>query len=233
VATIVGWDTATSDLAVAVTRDGEVVEDRLLAGAASGRPRHASALLAEVELVVERAGGWGRVDTIATGIGPGSFTGVRVGLATARALAQALAKPITPVGTLDALARGIREAPESRDREALAVLDARRGQAFAALYGPDGEEHWAPLVAAPEELAERVGELARSPVAAGSGALRFRSELEAAGAEVPGGSDSAHRVWARHLCLLAEGDAPSPADSIRPIYLRPPDAELWLERDAR
>ena len=80
-------------------------------------------------------------------------------MATARALAQALAKPVVPVGTLQALARGIGEHTRARARARLAVLDARREQAFAALYGPGDEELWPPLVALPGELAERVAAL--------------------------------------------------------------------------
>jgi tRNA threonylcarbamoyladenosine biosynthesis protein TsaB len=232
VATVIGWDTATDDLAVAATRDGTPIEERLLAAGPGERPPHASVLLVEVESVVDRVGGWHRVDVIGVGIGPGSFTGLRIGLATARALAQALAKPVVGVGTLAALSRALCERALAEGRVALSALDARRGQAFAALYDPDGTEVWPPLVATPDDLAARVGSLARPPLAAGSGAIRFRPELEAAGAEVLPESDSAHRVSGRHLCQLAEAGTASPPDSITPIYLRPPDAELWLERDS-
>jgi tRNA threonylcarbamoyladenosine biosynthesis protein TsaB len=227
---IVGWDTATSDLAVAATRVADVLWERRLEAQPGGRPRHATELLAEVESAVDRAGGWQGVGAIAVGVGPGSFTGLRIGLATARALAQALAKPVHAVGTLAVLGRGLRE--RAGGRHGLAVLDASRGQAFAALYGPAGEVVWPPLVATPEQLAERVASLAAPLLAAGSGAVRFRRQLEAAGAEVPPESDPVHRVSGRHLCLLAEAGVPSPPDSIRPIYLRPPDAELWRKRDA-
>jgi tRNA threonylcarbamoyladenosine biosynthesis protein TsaB len=230
VSTIVGWDTATDDLAVAATRGGETITDRCLAPRSGERPRHAGELLVEVEAAADRAGGWGRVDAIAVGVGPGSFTGLRIGLATARALGQALGLPVIPVPTLKALGRGILD--HAAGRRALAVLDARRGQAFAALYERSGGEVWPALVAGPDELAARVRSLPMHPVAAGSGAVRFRPELEAAGAEIPPESNSAHRVSGRHLCLLAETGTPSPPDAIRPIYLRPPDAELWRERDA-
>jgi tRNA threonylcarbamoyladenosine biosynthesis protein TsaB len=228
---VLGFDTATDDVAVAATRDGDVLDERRIAAPPGERPRHATALLAEVESVADAAGGWARVEAIAVGIGPGSFTGLRIGLATARALAQALAKPVVPVGTLAALARGIEEGIGAADSATLPVLDARRGQAFAALYGPGGEEIWAPAVEAPDELADRLKALGRMPLAAGSGAIRFRSELEAAGAEVLADPVGAHRISARHVCLLAEGGSPARPESIEPIYLRPPDAELWLERD--
>ena len=228
---ILGFDTATSDVAVAATRNGAPFDERVMAAQAGERPRHATALLGEIESVVQRAGGWEDVGAIAVGVGPGSYTGLRIGIATARGLAQALAKPVVPVGTLAALAEGMDEDAEARDRARLAVLDARRGQAFAALYEANGREVWPPLVATPAELAERVSTLSRPLMAAGSGAIRFRKELEVAGVEIPPESESAHRISARHVCLLGGAGKPSPPDSIQPIYLRPPDAERWLERD--
>jgi tRNA threonylcarbamoyladenosine biosynthesis protein TsaB len=236
---VVGFDTATDDVAVALIRSGisgasaELVSERSKGVARGERPRHSAELLAELEATVEQVGGWSSIDLIAVGVGPGSFTGLRIGVATARALAQALAKPVVPVGTLTALARGIGEHTRARARARLAVLDARREQAFVALHGPGDEEQWSPLVALPGELSERVAGLAQPPLAAGSGAIRFRDELDAAGAEVLPDADPTHRVSARHICLLAEAGVPARPDSIEPIYLRPPDAELWLERDTR
>jgi tRNA threonylcarbamoyladenosine biosynthesis protein TsaB len=232
VSTIAGLDTATDDVSVAVVRDGVVLAERLVPKPAAGHPKHSEALMVELEAAVAESGGWDAIDYLAAGIGPGSFTGLRVGLATARAIAQALGKGIVPVGTLHALARGIAEGAAGTDRPLLPVLDARRRQAFAALIGPDGECRWEPLVASPEQLAQRVAALPETALAAGSGALRFRRELEATGAEVLPDADSAHRVWARHVCRLAEDGAPSPPDAIQPIYLRPPDAQVWLERDS-
>jgi tRNA threonylcarbamoyladenosine biosynthesis protein TsaB len=231
VTTIAGLDTATDDVSVAVVRDGEVVDERLVSKPEGGRPRHAEALMVELEGAVGAAGGWEAVDVLAVGIGPGSFTGLRVGLATARAIAQALGKPVVPVGTLPALAEGIAEAGEEA-RSRLAVLDARRGEAFAALFGSGGEEVWEPFLVKPADLAERLETLPDTGLAGGSGALRFRRELEAGGAEVLPDSSGAHRVWARHVCRLATDGPPSPPEAIQPIYLRPPDAQVWLDRDS-
>jgi tRNA A37 threonylcarbamoyladenosine modification protein TsaB len=137
--------------------------------------------------------------------------------------------PLAPVGSLAALARGI-----SEDREdggfVLPVFDARRSEAFAALFDDD-EEMWPPFVASPDELATRVGELDRAALAAGSGALRFAPQLEAAGATVAPPQDPVHRVAARHVCAVGEAAAEAPGDQIQPLYLRPPDAKRWRERD--
>jgi tRNA threonylcarbamoyladenosine biosynthesis protein TsaB len=232
VTVIAGLDTATDDVSVAVVRDAEVVDERLVPKPEGSRPRHAEALLVELEGAVDAAGGWRTVDLLGVGVGPGSFTGLRVGLATARAIAQASGKPVVPVGTLAALAQAIGEWEGASGRSRLAMLDGRRGEAFAALFAGDGAEQWEPLVADPDELAERVRGLPESPLAAGSGALRFRGELEAAGAEVLPDSSPAHRVWARHVCRLAADGTPSPPEAIQPIYLRPPDAQVWLDRDS-
>jgi tRNA threonylcarbamoyladenosine biosynthesis protein TsaB len=192
---------------------------------------HSTALLAEVERAAEAAGGWQAVERIAVGIGPGSFTGLRIGIATARALAAGTGLPATGVCTLDALGRGLSlSAPGART--CLAVIDARRGEVFVGLYAVAGERLWAPLVCAPDDLLERLGELPEPPLAAGSGALRFRNELASGGVEVPDDADPVHRVAARHICALAAAaEDGSDLAQLAPIYLRPPDAERWRERD--
>jgi len=112
------------------------------------------------------------------------------------------------------------------------VLDARRGEAFAALYSEDGERLWEPLVCPPEELGERVAALPAPPSAAGSGAVRFRDELARHGVHIAGDADPVHRVAARHVCALAAAGGDGTAGPLAPIYLRPPDAERWRERDS-
>jgi tRNA threonylcarbamoyladenosine biosynthesis protein TsaB len=230
---VLGMDTATADAVVGVTRDGEVLREAAVAPDAEGRPRHSRVLLAEIEACADAAGGWDAVDRIAVGVGPGSFTGLRIGIATARALAQARELPLAGVGSLAALARGIAERPAAAERPMLPVIDARRSQVFAALYSGEGEELWAPLVADPAELAERLGGLDAGPLAAGDGAVRFRQELEAAGVTVAPSEDPVHGISARDVCALGESIAEAPPDRIEPVYLRPPDAKRWLQRDGR
>lgn len=176
------------------------------------------------------SGGWKAVGSIAVGLGPGSFTGLRIGVSTAQALGLSCGLPVTGICTLDALGRAIGDAAPGASR--LAVLDAKRGELFAALYSAGGERLWGPLVSPPDELAERVGGKEDCPVGAGSGAVRFRQVLVNRGVAVPDDADPVHRIAARHICGLAairkDRDGAGP---VAPIYLRPPDAERWRERD--
>jgi tRNA A37 threonylcarbamoyladenosine modification protein TsaB len=118
------------------------------------------------------------------------------------------------------------------DGEVLAVLDGWRGEVFAALYDGAGKRTWEPAVYRPEQLAEQAAELSEPPAAAGAGAVRFRAELTPSGVRIPDDSDPAHRVAGRHVCALAAVPAAAEGDGLAPIYLRPPDAERWRERDA-
>lgn len=227
---VLGADTATPDAVVGISADGVPLHEARVPPREDGRPDHARVLLPEVDRSVEATGGWGRIDRIAVGVGPGSFTGLRIGIATVRALAQAREIPVAPVGSLAALARGIARDERGRERLALPVIDARRREAFAALY--DGEaEVWKPFVASPDLVAERLKELGGSVLAAGDGALRFAAELEAAGATVAPPEDSIHHLAARDVCAAGEAGSEAPPDQIQPLYLRPPDAKRWIERD--
>lgn len=228
-ATSIGFDTATDDTVVCVLRDGEVVHEALVETAPGKRPRHATALLAQLERGVAAVGGWSAISLLVAGTGPGSFTGLRIGLATARGLRTALGLTTVGACTLDALAQGI--GAEAGEQPRLAVIDARRGEVFAALYSGTGERVWEPSAEAPSRLLERLQAAKQAPLAAGSGAVRFRRELAAGGVEVPDDSDPVHRVSARHVCALGIATAGGGAGALEPIYLRPPDAERWRERD--
>jgi tRNA threonylcarbamoyladenosine biosynthesis protein TsaB len=135
---------------------------------------------------------------------------------------------VAGVCTLDAIGLGMGEAGLAGER--LAVLDARRGEVFAALYSERGERLWEPLVCPPEELGERAATLPSPPSAAGSGSVRFRHELARHGVRIEDDADPVHRVAARHICALAA--ASGGGGPLAPIYLRPPDAERWRERDS-
>ncbi len=226
---VVGFDTATADTAVCVARGDEVLREASVGLAPDGSPRHSTALLEEVERAVDAAGGWGGIERIAVGLGPGSFVGIRIGIATARGLATSAGLPLSGVCTLDAFGRAL--AGLDRDGDRLAVLDARRGEVFAALYSPGGERLWEPFVAAPDALAGRAAELGETPLAAGPGAVRFRDELANRGVEIPDDADPVHRLAARHICALATSVGDEGGERLDPIYLRPPDAQRWRERD--
>lgn len=240
---LLAFDTATPATTVALRlADGEI-RARRHEPAAGERPGHvtellplALALLAEADLTLRQ------LDRIAVGVGPGTFTGLRIGVATARALAQANGLPLVGVSTLQSLAAGaVAEAQRADTAAILAVLDARRGEAFAAAWTPprpsaeraDGEGP-APLLApaalTPQALAEAVAGLPATTVAVGDGAIRFRNVLEAAGAVIPADDSTAHRVDAAVHARLAAGMEPDALDAVLPAYLRLPDAELALRR---
>jgi tRNA threonylcarbamoyladenosine biosynthesis protein TsaB len=219
---LLGLDTSTAASAAAVLRaDGEEFE----AGSPPGGPRaHARELLPAATAAMERAGlDWPQLDAIAVGIGPGGFTGLRIGIATARALATAAGCELRPVSSLRALAAGM---TKGSDPLSLPLIDARRGQVFAALYeGPELEEVWSPFAAAPEALAERVREAGLTPLAAGDGSIPFRGMLETAGIRVLADASSAHSVSALQVCRLGSKVPAAPPEAVLPDYIRPPDAK--------
>jgi tRNA threonylcarbamoyladenosine biosynthesis protein TsaB len=160
--------------------------------------------------------GYADLDSIAVGVGPGTFTGLRIGIATARALAHAHDLRVHPVSSLAALAEGI-----DAERR-LPLIDAKRGEVYAALYDRAGEELWPAFAAAPKDVVERAADLTGTLMACGDGSLRFRDQIEAGGIEVgPAGS---HAVRALHVCRLAARIPATSPDSVLPNYLREPDA---------
>src|SRR4051794_25176153 len=191
---VLGFDTSTNDVSAALADGERGIAEVLLEGPAEGPPQHNTELLPAIYRLVDDSGGWEAVERIAVGVGPGSYTGLRIGIATARALSQGLGKQLAGVSSLAALAAGMAELEAASGRMRLPLIDARRRETFGMLTGPSGEVEWPAFVAGPDELAARLSQARITPLAAGSGALRFRRELEAAGVEVLPGDHRAHRV---------------------------------------
>jgi tRNA threonylcarbamoyladenosine biosynthesis protein TsaB len=189
------FDTATGAATSALVHDSELLGERV---------SRAQTMLEDVDALLRQAGARpADLDRLVVGIGPGSFTGVRIGLAVARGLALSLGLPGAGVSTLAALAAG---APG-----ALPVVDARRREVFALVGGQ-------PRVLPPEELP-----LAPGTLCVGDGARRYRSLFEQRGALVPPDDDELHLPRARfHAALAGEAGA---VEDLEPLYLRLPDAE--------
>lgn len=229
---VLAIDTATPATVVGLRRaDGTVLEAREDPRPGE-RPGHSTRLLALAgELLAQAALGWGEVDRIAVGVGPGTFTGLRVGIATAHGLAQSAGAELVGVSSLRALA--LRADPDAR---VLAAIDARRGEVFVSGY--QGEmELLSPCALAPTavfhalaaQVAARVGE---RPLAVGDGAVLYRSVFEGAGMQVPDDGSPLHRIRAPALCELGER-APVVEGPVLPDYLRRPDAAIALQGAAR
>lgn len=192
---ILAFDTATDVTTTALVRDGEVLGERV---------SRAVRVLADADALLRDAGAEAaELSQLVVGTGPGSFTGVRIGLAAARGLAFSLSIPVAGVSTLDALAAGA--------SGAVPVIDARRKEVFTLLGG--------------ERQCLRTEELPVEPGAlyVGDGAVRYRALLVAKGAEVPPDESELHLPRARFHAALAQDFGP--AEGVEPIYLRVPDAE--------
>jgi tRNA threonylcarbamoyladenosine biosynthesis protein TsaB len=228
---VLGFDTATPATAVALRLADGTTLRAYEEPAAGERPGHTSQSLTLASELLARAGiGWGALERIAVGVGPGTFTGLRVGIATARGLAQSLGIEVVGVSSLQVLAQAALRETDSRTCAVLAAIDARRGEAFAAAYDPQGEAT-PPRALSPEDLAAIPGALGGEHdwLAVGDGALRFRGYLEAIAVAVPVDTSPLHRVDAGVLCELALSAPAGGLEAVLPDYRRRPDAEIALE----
>jgi tRNA threonylcarbamoyladenosine biosynthesis protein TsaB len=180
---------------------------------------HAETLLPLVERVLAETGSArSSIDRLAVGVGPGSFTGLRVGIALAQGMALGLDRPLVGVGSLRAIARG---APSEDTRVRVVALDARRDELFVAAYAPDGREVLAPCALGRAVAAARVAELLAGTVALGLGELA--PELGAA--VVPLARDDLDLPHATWVAVLG-ADADPATFAAEPNYVRGPGATL-------
>nr|PZN71631.1 MAG: tRNA (adenosine(37)-N6)-threonylcarbamoyltransferase complex dimerization subunit type 1 TsaB [Bacillota bacterium] len=237
---VLAFDTATAACTVAVAEDGRVLSELTLQV-----PRaHSVRLMPLIAQALQEARVDKReLDAIAVGVGPGSFTGLRIGLATAKGLAFALDLPVVPVSTLAAAAYGT----GAQAGLVVPLFDAKRGQVFTGVYlaGDRDPATWTELVGPAnlhiDELAERVRRLREElghtwqhvtlcGDAAEAHAARLGPDgvirIAAPGSLLPRGAS----VAALGLSLLQRGGAVSP-DALSPLYLRKSEAEsLWESR---
>lgn len=228
---ILGLDTATDQVGVAIGgHEGVISCFEVL------RPRrHAETLAPAIRFCCEQAGiGLDELGVIAVDVGPGLFTGMRVGLATGKALAQALRIPMIGISSLDLLAFPCRRT----DRVVVPVIDARRGEVFYAMYRavPGGvQQVLEPTVGSIEDLVGDLLARGQDALLVGNGAQRHRAGInDAIRVEI---GDEAYPS-AGPLVALAHARAlreewVSPGE-IEPVYLRQPDAQInWQTREGR
>jgi len=219
-------DTTTRHGSVALARDGHVVEESASDPEVSAAPRLPGELMA---LLRRHALATGDLDVLAVAVGPGSFTGLRVGIATMQGLAFATGRPLVGVSGLDALA-----AQRPRGARMVATwVDAWRGEVFAASYA-DGVAVGEPTVDTPQGILAGLPE-SEEVWFLGDGALAYREVIAAARGGAARFPEEPAPLLAGAVAQLASavvagGARPSPA-AIVPLYVRRPDAELARSRD--
>lgn len=217
---VLGIETATPQASVAIGSEQGIVASALVSRGAT----HNEFLLPAVRFCLDRAGlGFSNISGVAVGVGPGLFTGMRVGVATAKALAQSMSVPIVGIASLDLLAYEVRYTP----KVICACLDARRNEVFHAFYrySPGGIQRMGPyMVERPEQLAGRIGAQGDDVLIVGNGALVYREVWEDSGPRVEAGTVSDAFPDARSLVELSlpklfreEFD---PLYEVNPLYLR-------------
>jgi tRNA threonylcarbamoyladenosine biosynthesis protein TsaB len=228
---ILGIETATQQVGVAIGGHEGVIATFEVA---RGR-RHAEILTPSIEFVCRQADiELSEIGCIAVDVGPGLFTGMRVGLASAKALAQALRVPMIGISSLDLLAFPCRHT----DRVVVPVIDARKAEVFWAMYRqvPGGVQQVSPPTVGPvDELVADLLARSQDVLCVGDGAARYHEEiLEGYRCEIsaPVHPSAGALVQLAHARALRE-EWVRPSD-IEPAYLRPPDAQInWATREAR
>jgi len=224
---ILSLETAAGCGSVALTRGG-VQNGRLIAEAAvHAESSHSRQLLSSVEWMMQAAGvSWSDLDAVAVSIGPGSFTGLRIGLAAAKGIVFAAGKPLIAVPTLDAVALSC----PLLDCPLWCVMDARKQEVYAACYGAGRQQTSVAEAIRPELLAAKI----RPPaVIAGPGLTAYHqlfAHLEGVRLIPPALSSlSAAKIGLLAAERLARGEISDPASEV-PLYVRPSEAEVNLKK---
>jgi tRNA threonylcarbamoyladenosine biosynthesis protein TsaB len=212
---ILAFDASTPVVTVAVARaEGDARE--ILAEVSASARGASETLLPAIDAALRLAGErLDSVERILVGVGPGTFTGIRIAAATARSLALATGSALSKNSTLAALAA---PALSGGHPDVLAVLDARRGQIFAQRFS-EAEPATDIFCKRPVELSAE-----GAPLLVGDGAVRYRGALSSLG-HIPADDSPLHRVTAAGHVLCADL-APVDADDLVPVYVREPDAEV-------
>jgi tRNA threonylcarbamoyladenosine biosynthesis protein TsaB len=227
---ILGIETATPQVSVAIGGHEGVIALFEVAR----RRRHAETLVPAIEFCCQQSGvSLDEIGLVTVDVGPGLFTGMRVGLATGKALAQALRVPMIGISSLDLLAFPHRQS----DRVVVPVVDARKGEVFYAIYRPvpgGVQQVVEPRTASVDELVADLVARSQDTLCVGDGALRYRREIcdgyhcEFADEAYPSAGPLVQLAHAR--ALREEWEQPS---DIHALYLRPPDADInWASRAA-
>ena len=217
---VLAFDTAGSNCAVALAQ-GESADPEILVRKSERLERgHAERLMPMIEAALAQAGkGFAEISRITVTTGPGSFTGVRVGVAAARALGLALAVPVTGVGSLEALA--LQAAASRSEGTVVALLDAKRGEIYAfARDIASGAVLMHPAAIRPADLAARLESASRPWVLTGSAAPLLRPVCEEPGCSVFGAADAPDIA-----CVVALGARAGTGGKPAPLYLRGADAK--------
>jgi tRNA threonylcarbamoyl adenosine modification protein YeaZ len=214
---ILAIDTALDAVAACVYDDSDV--DNFVFETIAMQRGQAEALMPLLDRVVSDSGGFNALDRIGVTVGPGSFTGLRIGIAAARAIGIACRVPVVGVSTLAALAAPLILAGEPG--LIVPAIDAKHGSVYFAVFGPDGRALVAPRVASVREAVRLLG---NGPVRmGGSGAPMLAIEAWATrlAAEVVGETGAPDISYVARLGLLADPRGAPP----KPLYLKPPDAK--------
>lgn len=217
---IAAFDTSTPATVVAVEGDGFLLETRLDAPPA-GPPAHSSQLLPALASLLEQAGAaWGDVGLLGVGIGPGTFTGLRIGASTVEGIRRVAAVPVVGVDSLEALSLSARRSDPGRP--VCALIDARRSEVFASGWGPDGSPAFGPLALTPGALPALL-DRDSGWLVAGEAPEAFGIELAARGIETVPEGDPRNLIGGAALCELARQGDPLSGPAL-PDYVREPDA---------